>query len=86
MTEKTREIKFRLGNLELQKTSGLQRVELEIVQWSADVCWMVAYWTKKEDHYDLVLFSDRVFDAGVNWTDFGRLARQGQNFLKTFND
>ena len=76
------EIKFRIGNLEL-RIKSMPYPTLEIIQWNAELCWTIAYWSKrKEGNLELHFVSDRPFDERVNWKSLEILAKTGHEYIK----
>ncbi|MCP4355979.1 MAG: hypothetical protein GY793_10200 [Proteobacteria bacterium] len=64
--------------------SGSEHNRAEIVKWANDTenkeyCWIVAYWNKGKEGYDLQFVGGRPFD--VDSELFMTLAKQGQQIL-----
>lgn len=83
--------KFRIDDMELRSCnqhllSEGEHTTAEIIYWSEDkegkkFCWAVAYWVKNDKGYYLKFVGSRPFDKFDLWSEFGQLARQGQELL-----
>lgn len=82
---------YRLGNLEARLTSPSLVGEpepncytVDIKQWSTEpssdgrpYCWSIAYFVRHKEGWDLQFVGNRPFADTVDWTIFGKLAREG---------
>lgn len=74
----------RVGNLEVRTAHGIGAKAhdyVEIVEWgdTGDTCWMVAYFDRAHEGWQLHFVGDRPFKATVDGELFMRLARIGQD-------
>lgn len=85
---------FKLKNLELRTcdknlVGDTEHTTAEIIQWEIrgdedKFCFVVAYWIKSREGYDLQFVGQRPFDTDRDI--FWKLAKVGQTFLnETFN-
>ncbi len=79
-------IKFRVGDLELRKTKsfGVNGIEyLEIVEWyEKKLCYTIATFKEYDEGHKLISVGDRIVLDAEKWKDFGVLVRYGFDFLK----
>ena len=82
---------IRIGDLEVrscnQSLCGRDPHETaEIVQWwerhnDRPWCWVLAYWVRGKEGYDLKFVGDRAFEPDVDRKVFWKLAKKGQRRL-----
>tara|TARA_R110000787_G_scaffold252616_1_gene358090 strand:- start:321 stop:596 length:276 start_codon:yes stop_codon:yes gene_type:complete len=80
---------FRINDVELRSTgkhllNNDSHSTAEIVKWSKkqdgeDYCWVVAYWIKDREGFDLQFVGSRPFD--IKAKTFMKVAKQGQQML-----
>lgn len=83
---------FRIGDLEVRSCgdfllSGGEHVPAQIIKWDEsdgkEFCYVLAYWNKTKEGYDLLFVGDRPFKADKDI--FWKLAEQGQKLLTEAN-
>ena len=81
---------FRLGNMEVRSCGEhlMQNKEhdtAEIIYWYDDefekYCYVIAYWVKDNEGYDLQFVGSRPLSHFDQWNDFGKLIKVGQKEL-----
>jgi hypothetical protein len=77
----------KLDNLEIRScTSQLlldgEHITAELIEWMDEKsCYVIAYWKKGKEGYDLIFVGDRPFDNSVNARTFMKIAEIGQTVL-----
>jgi len=87
-------LKCRVESLELRtcddnllSTSSKEHMTASIVKWKNSFCYVLAYWLKDTEGYELKFIGDRPFEDNINKDEFWLLAEIGQKHLtKWFNE
>lgn len=58
---------------------GVEHTTAEIIKWQGDTCFVLAYWVKDSEGYDLKFVGSRPFNEDRD--TFWLLAKQGQRML-----
>jgi len=91
----TMQFSFRIDNMELRSCGKnlLQNQEhntAEIIYWEKDkeekdYCYVIAYYEiSKDNNVDLQFVGDRPFSEKIDWNQFYKIAKQGQEVLNNW--